>query len=108
MDDSTTSSDNKTNSRIPLGMSSFGVSEWQQFGQNIRLAMACIEGSAEPVNTKAMSSNAMPSDEASIRQRLKELSHDITYHADLLELLVRYEMIWKVGKPVGRSTALPG
>ena len=78
---------NKSDSRLPLGMQAFGVDERQQFGQNIRLAMACMEGSSVPVNTKAM-----PSDEVAIRNRLKVLSQDMTSgHADLLELLVRYD-----------------
>ena len=50
-------------------MSSFGKNEQQQFGQDIRLAMACMEGSTEPVNIKAMPSNA-----TDIRRRLKVLS----------------------------------
>ncbi len=87
MDDSSPSKDDNSDSRLPLGMQAFGVDERQQFGQNIRLAMACMEGAAVPVNTKAM-----PSDEVAIRNRLKVLSQDITSgHADLLELLVRYD-----------------
>ena len=50
MDDSTSSTGHEPTQRIPLGMSSFGKDERQQFGQNIRLAMACMEGTAEPVN----------------------------------------------------------
>lgn len=83
----------KPDSPIPLGMSSFNAKERQQFGQNIRLAMACIEGPIEPVTAKAM-----PSDESAIHQRLKILSQDITSsHADLLELLVRFDDMegWK-------------
>jgi hypothetical protein len=94
MEDSSVVKINKADSQIPLGMSSFGAKDRQQFGQNIRLAMACIEGSAEPVNAKAM-----PSDEATIHQRLKVLSQDITSsHADLLELLVRFDDMegWKI------------
>jgi hypothetical protein len=93
MEDSSVVKDNKTESQSPLGMSSSGANDRQQFGQNLRLAMACIEGSVEPVNAKAM-----PSDEATIHQRLKVLSQDITSsHADLLELLVRFDDIkgWK-------------
>ena len=52
MDDSTPSTEHKQTKRIPLGMSSFGKDERQQFGQTIRLAMACMEGTAEPVNVK--------------------------------------------------------
>ena len=98
MEDSPVFADNPTvptNSRIPLGMSSFGNNERQQLGQNLKLAMACIEGSVEPARTKAM-----PADEADIRQRLKALSQDITsHHADLLELLVRFDELqgWKSG-----------
>ena len=66
-------------------MQAFGVDERQQFGSNLRLAIACMEGAAAPVNTKAM-----PSDVLASRNRLKVLSQDITSgHADLLELLVR-------------------
>ena len=75
------------------GMSSFGKEEQQRFGQNVRLAMACIEGKAEPVNVKAMPSNA-----ADICQRLKVLSQDITSSlADQIELLVRFDDLqgWK-------------
>ena len=83
----------KTDTNPQFGMSSFDEFERQQFGQNVRLAMACIEGSAEPASTKAM-----PSDEAEIHQRLQQLSQDITSsHADLLELLVRFDDMegWK-------------
>ncbi|ASJ74181.1 hypothetical protein [Granulosicoccus antarcticus] len=55
--------------------------------------MECIEGTSEPVEGKAI-----PLDEASIRQRLKALSQEITSnHADLLELLVRFDDLegWK-------------
>ena len=93
MDDSTPSTEHKPTQRIPLGMSSFGKNEQQQFGQNIRLAMACMEGTAEPVNVKAMPSNA-----ADICQRLKVLSQDITSSlADQIELLVRFDDLqgWK-------------
>ena len=44
MDDSTPPNELKPSQRIPLGMSSFGKEEQQRFGQNVRLAMACIEG----------------------------------------------------------------
>lgn len=93
MEDSSVAKASKSDSKIPLGMESFDANKRQQFGQNIRLAMACIEGPAEPLATKAM-----PSNEADILQRLKALSQDITSsHADLLELLVRFDEIegWK-------------
>ena len=78
-----------TTGRIPPGMSSFGAAEREQFGQNVRLAMTCMEGTAAPAGSRAM-----PSDEAGIRHRLKVLAQDITSgHADLLELLVRYDEI---------------
>ena len=87
MEDSSVAMKNKTDTILPLGMSSFGTKDRQQFGQNIRIAMACIEGSAAPVIAKAI-----PSDEAAIHHRLKVLSQDITSsHADLLELLVRFD-----------------
>lgn len=87
MDDSTPSSAGKTTSRPALGISSFNARDQQQFGQKVRLAMACIEGTAEPSAGKAM-----PADTAAISQRLKTLSQDITSSlADLLELLVRYD-----------------
>ncbi len=70
-----------------LGIPSFDVREQHQFGQSIRLAMACIEGSPEPIVTRSM-----PTDAPSIRQRLNVLSQNITsHHADLLELLVRFD-----------------
>ena len=93
MDDSTPPNELKPSQRIPLGMSSFGKEEQQRFGQNVRLAMACIEGTAEPVNVKAMPSNA-----TDICQRLKVLSQDITSSlADQIELLVRFDDLqgWK-------------
>ena len=93
MDDSTPSTEHKPTQRIPLGMSSFGKDEQQQFGQTIRLAMACMEGTAEPVNVKAMPSNA-----TDISQRLKVLTQDITSSlADQIELLVRFDDLqgWK-------------
>jgi len=87
MEDSSVAIENKSDKILPLGMSSFAAKDRQQFGQDIRLAMACIEGSAAPVNAKAM-----PSDETAIHHRLKVLSQDITSsHADLLELLVRFD-----------------
>jgi len=68
-------------------MNAFGPTEREQFGQNVRLAMACIKGAPEP--TKGC---ALPQDETSIRERLKALSQEITSnHADLLELLVRFD-----------------
>ena len=93
MDDSTPLTEHRSTQRTPLGMSSFGKDDQQQFGQNIRLAMACMEGTAEPVNVKAM-----PSDATDIRQRLKVLSQDITSSlADQIELLVRFDDLqgWK-------------
>ena len=84
---------NKNNSKIPFGMSSFTHKEREQFGQSVRLAMSCIEGSSEPVKA-----NALPSDENNIRKRLKILSQEMTsQHADLLELLVRFDDLqgWK-------------
>lgn len=93
MDDSPTSASKKLESKTQFGMTSFNQKERQQFGQNVRLAMGCIEGSSEPINNKAM-----PSDKPSIRQRLKALNQDITsHHADLLELLVRFDDLqgWK-------------
>jgi len=59
------------------------------------LAMECIEGKVVPTRIKAMPSNA-----DDIRARLKLLSQDVnSSHADLLELLVRYDDLegWKSG-----------
>ena len=87
MEDSLALNTNNPHSQTSFGMGSFGTKERQQFGQHVRLAMACIEGPIQPKNSKAM-----PSDEATIHHRLKALSQDITSsHADLLELLVRYD-----------------
>ncbi len=58
MEDSSVAIGNKTDTTLPLGMSSFGTKDRQQFGQDIRLAM--------------------PSDEAAIHHRLKVLSQDVT------------------------------
>lgn len=84
MDDSSIPDVDQTERRIPLGMNSFDQKQREQFGQKIRLAMSCIEGSSELVK-----GNALPLDEASIHKRLKILSQEITcHHADLIELLV--------------------
>ena len=80
---------------LPFAENSSGVDKRLQFGQNVRLAMACIEGTEEPIISKAM-----PSDESAIRRRLKSIAQDITSnHADLLELLVRFDDLegWKAG-----------
>ena len=93
MDDSSTADTGKSNHRTPLGMGSFDHENHESFGENVRVAMECIEGSPEPV--KGM---AIPLDEDSIRQRLKVLSQEITsQHADLLELLARFDDLesWK-------------
>jgi len=79
--------------RTPLGMNSFGPKEREEFGRNVRLAMSCIEGTAPPKK-----GNALPLDEPTLRRRLKALSQEITSnHADLLELLVRFDDLegWK-------------
>jgi len=78
---------NTSKGKGTLGMSSFGPKEQQQFGQSVRLAMSCIEGTLPPSK-----GNALPLDEPSVRHRLKALSQDITsQHADLIELLVRFD-----------------
>jgi hypothetical protein len=97
---------NATDSRMPLGMSSFSSKNRHQFGQNLRLAMACIEGSLdslEPVDYSktipsdelvkpAVSTQGMPSGEVAIGQRLRVLCQDMSSnYADLLELLVRFD-----------------
>ncbi len=71
MDDSNTPEVDQSEHRIPLGITSFAQNEREQFGQKVRLAMGCIEGTSEPVKGKAM-----PLDEESIRQRLKALSQE--------------------------------
>ena len=87
MDDENNPSSKNDQPRIPLGMSTFGPAEREQFGQSVRLAMACIQSPPEPTKGPAL-----PQDEASIRQRLKALSQEInSNHADLLELLVRFD-----------------
>lgn len=83
--------------RMPFGMNGFGQKEREEFGRNVRLAMSCIEGTPPhtPLKNKG---NAIPLDEPSIRLRLKALSQEITSsHADLLELLVRFDDLegWK-------------
>jgi hypothetical protein len=87
MEDSAVVNVHETDGQAPIGMGSFDANDRQQFGRNIRLAMACIDGSTKPVSAKAL-----PSDEAAIHKRLKVLSQNITSsHADLLELLVRFD-----------------
>ncbi len=82
-----------TCSQTPFCMSSFGISEREQFGQSVRLAMACIEGAPVPVNTPAM-----PSDDLEICERLKIIAQEGNSSlADFLELLVRFDELegWK-------------
>jgi hypothetical protein len=76
-----------------FGMSSYNSADREQFGQSVRLAMACMQSEPQQFN-----GNALPHDESSIRQRLKMLSQEMTsQHADLLELLVRFDkqQAWK-------------
>ena len=73
MDCSNTPDVDKSYIRIPRGLSSLAQKEREQFGQRVRLAMSCIEGTSEPVKDKAI-----PVDEASICRRLKALSR--RYH----------------------------
>ncbi len=49
MDDSSTANVGKSEGRIPFCMPSFDLQEREQFGQKIRLTMACIDGTSEPV-----------------------------------------------------------
>ena len=102
MDDSTPSTDHRSTQRTPLGMSSFGKDDQQQFGQNIQSLSTwpchCVpemlsqEGTAEPVEPN-VNWAMKPSNATDIRQRLKVLSQDITVKqsslADQIELLVR-------------------
>jgi|GEM_PF-589957 len=93
MDNSNKPSSKNNQSRIPLGMNTFGPTEREEFGQSVRIAMACIEAAPEPIK-----GCALPQDESAIRHRLKALSQEITSnHADLLELLVRFDNVqgWK-------------
>jgi len=95
----------KSASSCQLGMNSFNAADREQFGQHVRLAMACIEGKTERTNcaeqnehTGESNQNALPLDAQSIRQRLKLLSQELSaQHADLLELLVRFDdqQAWK-------------
>ena len=92
----------ETPSTFQLGMSSFNAVDRNQFGQHVRLAMACIDGKPErnELNEQTEDTNrsALPQDAQSIRQRLKLLSQEISsQHADLLELLVRFDdqQAWK-------------
>ena len=45
MDDSNKPSPYNNQPQTPIGMSAFGPTEREQFGQYVRLAMACIESS---------------------------------------------------------------
>jgi len=91
--------DKKSASNFQLGMSSFNAGNREQFGQRVRLAMACIDGKPEGTerndsteHTEGINCNALPQDLRSIRQRLMLLSQEISsQHADLLELLVRFD-----------------
>ena len=79
MDDSNKPSPHNNQSQASFGLNAFGPTEREQFGQHVRLAMACIDATPEP--TKGY---AIPQDESSIRNRLKALSQEITSnHADL-------------------------
>ena len=61
----------KTDSQTSFGISSFGVNEREQFGQSLRLAMACIEGTAVADKTPAISS-----DETESCTRLKTIAQE--------------------------------
>jgi len=96
------SNEKKSPPSFQLGMSSFNAADREQFGQRVRLAMACIEGKTEHTelneHTEGINSNALPQDARTIPQRLKLLSQEISsQHADLLELLVRFDdqQAWK-------------
>jgi hypothetical protein len=85
------------NKRLPLGLSSFNRDEQRQFGENVRLSMALIEGAVTPAPAPSPE-KAMPDHATSILRRLKSLTHDITCaQADQLELLVRFDELqgWK-------------
>jgi hypothetical protein len=56
MEDSSVDKVNKADSQTPLGMSRFDSNERHKFGQNVRSAVVCIEGSAELINTKVVPS----------------------------------------------------
>ena len=74
-------------------MGSFGMEEREQFGHSVRLAMACIEGTGQPIT-----GNALPSEVQAIGKRLLTLTQEHTSaHADILELLVRFDDLqgWK-------------
>ena len=97
MDDSNTlighKAGDKTDSQTRFGISSFGINEREQFGQSLRLAMACIEETPVPDKTPAM-----PSDESEICARLKTIAQEESSSlADFLELLVRFDELegWK-------------
>ena len=96
MDESTSSIANLSkgsNKRPAFGMSSFTTKDQQNFGRNVRLAMACMDGKSEPISSKAM-----PDDEGTLRQRLRTLTKEMSSsQADLLELLVRFDELqgWK-------------
>jgi hypothetical protein len=94
--------ENQCSSSIQLGMNSFNAADREQFGQSVRVAMACIEGMPDR-KSEQTKGNAIPQDAQSIRERLKLLSQEMSsQHADLLDLLVRFDdqQAWK---PSGAS-----
>ena len=103
MEDSIKPNVSKNEGRYPLGMSSFSQTCQQktreQFGQSIRLAMACIQSPSKPAKGNASpTGNTSPNNEASIRQRLKSLSQQMSsQHANLLDLLIKFDELqsWK-------------
>ena len=81
----------KHDKRIPLGMEAFDQKARDQFGQQVRLAMALMEGSITPV-VSASRQTVMPTQPEAIAARLKTLGREIaSTMADQLELLVRFD-----------------
>ncbi len=84
--------DKKTrNRRIPFGMDSFDADAQELFGNNVRVSMSFMDGSAIPPQSDHPE-KAMPDEASAIALRLKQLGQDITSNtADQLELLVRFD-----------------
>ncbi len=81
----------KHNERISFGLDSFDAEAQELFGNNVRLSMSFIDGSAIPAKSD-YPEKALPDEASAIALRLKQLGQDIASNtADQLELLVRFD-----------------
>lgn len=87
----------KNKERVAFGLDSFDAEAQSLFGNNVRLSMSFMDGSA--IASKSdHPEKAMPNEVSAIALRLKQFGQDIASNtADQLELLVRFDELegWK-------------